>query len=39
VLGFFSLFNFPVGTLIGAYTLFVLLQNSATAYFAAPGPE
>lgn len=39
VLGFLSLFNFPVGTIIGAYTLFVLLQNSATAYFAAAEPE
>jgi len=31
-----SLFSFPVGTLIGAYVLFVLLQQSANAYFAAP---
>ena len=34
VVGILSLFNFPVGTLIGGYTLFVLLQNSATPYFA-----
>jgi hypothetical protein len=34
IVAILSLFNFPVGTLIGAYTLFVLLQNSATAYFA-----
>jgi hypothetical protein len=39
VLGFLSLFNFPVGTIVGAYTLFVLLQNSATTYFAAAESE
>ena len=34
VVGFLNLINFPVGTAIGAYTLFVLFQNSATDYFA-----
>jgi hypothetical protein len=33
VIGLLSLINFPVGTAIGAYTLFVLFQSSATAYF------
>ena len=31
--GFLSLFNFPVGTILGGYTLFVLFQNSANDYF------
>jgi len=30
----FDLFNFPLGTLLAAYTFYVLLQNSASAYFA-----
>lgn len=34
VVGVLSLFNFPVGTAVGAYTLFVLLQDAATGYFA-----
>jgi hypothetical protein len=38
VVAILSVFNFPVGTLIGAYTLFVLLQDSATAYFAPEAP-
>jgi hypothetical protein len=33
VVGFLSLFNIPVGTALGAYTLFVLFQNSANDYF------
>ena len=33
VVGLLNLFCFPLGTAIGAYTLFVLLQNSANAYF------
>jgi hypothetical protein len=33
VVGVLSLFNIPVGTAIGAYTLFVLFQNSANDYF------
>ncbi|MGI6206951.1 MAG: hypothetical protein ACOYEW_01945 [Anaerolineae bacterium] len=28
-----NLFNFPVGTAIGVYTLWVLLQRSAESYF------
>ena len=34
IVGVFDLFNFPLGTLIAAYSFYVLLQNSATAYFA-----
>ena len=33
VVGILSLLNFPIGTAIGAYTLFVLFQDSATSYF------
>jgi hypothetical protein len=33
VVGALSLFNIPVGTALGAYTLFVLFQNSANDYF------
>jgi hypothetical protein len=33
VVGLLSLINFPIGTIIGFYTLFVLFQNSATPYF------
>lgn len=33
VVGIFNLVNFPIGTVIGAYTLIVLLQNGAEAYF------
>ena len=38
VVGILGLFNVPIGTLIGAYTLFVLLQNEAEPYFSAPEP-
>lgn len=38
VIGVLDLISFPVGTAIGIYTLFVLLQNSATDYFAAQEP-
>jgi hypothetical protein len=31
--GLLNLFSIPLGTAIGAYTLFVLLQNSADDYF------
>jgi hypothetical protein len=31
-----GLASFPVGTLIGVYTLFVLMQDAAIVYFAAP---
>lgn len=34
IVGVFDLFNFPLGTLLAAYTFYVLLQNSAAAYFA-----
>ena len=33
VVGILSLLNFPLGTALGAYTLFVLFQNSASDYF------
>ncbi|MEZ4736401.1 MAG: hypothetical protein R3E79_55655 [Caldilineaceae bacterium] len=34
VVGIFNLINFPIGTVIGAYTLIILLQTSAEAYFS-----
>lgn len=34
VLGFLNLLNFPFGTAIGAYALYVLLQEDATEYFS-----
>ncbi|MCE7989382.1 MAG: hypothetical protein DYG89_50160 [Caldilinea sp. CFX5] len=34
VVGIFNLVNFPIGTVIGAYTLIVLLQSGAEAYFS-----
>jgi hypothetical protein len=33
VVGILSLLNIPLGTALGAYTLFVLFQDSASAYF------
>ena len=39
IVSVFGLLNFPIGTLIGGYTLIVLLQDSATAYFADYGTE
>jgi hypothetical protein len=33
VVGILSLLNFPLGTALGAYSLFVLFQNSANAFF------
>lgn len=38
VVAVLHLLNFPVGTLLGAYTIFVLLQNNANEYFASPKP-
>jgi len=35
VVGVLGLFNFPIGTLIGAYTLWVLLKEDAAVYFMA----
>ena len=35
VVGILGLFNFPIGTLIGAYTFWVLLQEDAAVYFMA----
>jgi hypothetical protein len=34
VVSILGLVNFPIGTVIGAYTLFVLLQDTAAEYFA-----
>lgn len=34
VLGFFQLPSFPIGTALGLYTLWVLFQDAAPAYFA-----
>jgi hypothetical protein len=34
VVGFLGLVNFPLGTAIGIYTFWVLLQEAATEYFA-----
>jgi ABC-type spermidine/putrescine transport system permease subunit II len=34
IVGILSLVNFPIGTAIGLYTLFVLFQEAATSYFA-----
>ncbi len=33
VVGIFSLINVPIGTLVGAYTIWVLIQQAATDYF------
>ena len=38
VVGILSLVNFPIGTAIGFYTLWVLTQATASDYFAAPAP-
>jgi hypothetical protein len=38
IVGVLGLVNFPVGTAIGAYTLFVLFQDSANEYFAGEEP-
>lgn len=37
VVGIFSLINVPIGTLVGAYTIWVLIQQAATDYFT-PAP-
>jgi hypothetical protein len=34
IVAFFGLINFPIGTAISLYALFVLLQNAAADYFA-----
>lgn len=34
VVAIFNLVNFPIGTVIGGYTLIILLQNRAEAYFS-----
>jgi hypothetical protein len=36
VVGILGLVNFPVGTLIGLYALWILTQEQATAYFVTP---
>lgn len=39
VVGFLNLPGFPLGTLVGGYTLYVLLQDSAASYFDTPKPR
>jgi hypothetical protein len=39
VVGVLNLINFPIGTLIGIYTLWVLFQNTAADYFVAEQVE
>jgi hypothetical protein len=36
VVAILGLINFPIGTLVGVYTLWVLMQEDTTAYFVAP---
>jgi hypothetical protein len=36
VVGFLNLPGFPMGTLVGGYAIFVLMQDAATNYFASP---
>ncbi len=36
IVGVLSLMNFPLGTAVGVYTLWVLLQEDATEYFITP---
>ena len=38
VVGILALVNFPIGTAIGVYTLFVLMQDAATEYVAPQAP-
>lgn len=38
VVGVLNLINFPIGTLIGLYTLWVLMQESASDYFVMSTP-
>ncbi len=38
VVGILSLINFPLGTAVGIYTLWVLFQEEATDYFTLPRP-
>jgi len=38
VVAFLNLINFPFGTLLGVYALWVLLQTGAGEYFASPAP-
>jgi hypothetical protein len=39
VVGFLNLPGFPMGTLVGGYTLYVLLQDNAGSYFDTPKPH
>lgn len=36
VVGILNLPGFPIGTLIGGYAIFVLMQDAATSFFASP---
>ena len=33
ILGFFNLLNFPLGTMLGIYTIWVLMQSDANEHF------
>ena len=39
VIAILGLVNFPIGTAIGIYALWVLLQQTATDYFDTPAPS
>jgi hypothetical protein len=39
VVGVLGIVNFPIGTVIGLYTFWVLLQRDADAYFRRGSPE
>jgi hypothetical protein len=36
IVSVFALLSFPIGTLVGGYAIFVLMQDAATSYFASP---
>lgn len=36
IVSVFALLSFPIGTFIGIYAIFVLMQDAATNYFASP---
>lgn len=39
VVALLGLLHFPIGTLIGAYAIFVLFQDAAPSYFETPKPR
>ncbi len=38
ILGFLNLLNFPLGTLLGVYTIWALMKEEATEYFRSYAP-